>query len=70
MRWTAQIYNEQDCYSYDIDVEADNRDAAYVLVDQHTELHPGYYALLPVQAHEQSSSQLAKRIAKSFAGRA
>lgn len=69
MKWKAAIYNEQDCYSYDIDVEADSRDAAYVLIDQCTELYPGYYALLPVQEHEQSSSQLAKRIADSFAGR-
>lgn len=69
MRWTAQIYNEQDCYSYDIDIEADTEEEAQGLVDEYVDQFRGYSASLGVQ-HEQSSSQLAKRIAKSFAGRA
>lgn len=69
MRWIAQIYNEQDCYSYDIEVEADTAEEAKGRVDEYVDLLRGYSASLGVQ-HEQSSSQIAKRIIDSFAGRA
>lgn len=69
MKWTARIYNEQDCYSYDIDIEADTEEEAQGRVDEYVDLLRGYSASLGAQ-HEQSSSQLVKRIAKSFAGRA
>lgn len=68
MRWIAQIYNEQDCYSYDIDIEADTEEEAQGYVDEYVDQFRGYSASLRAQ-HEQSSSQLVKRIAKSFAGR-
>lgn len=68
--WTAQIYNEQDCESGILSIDADTQDEAQHIVDEYSDLYRGYYAILNTAQDEQSSEQLVKRIIGSFAGRA